>query len=775
MRKQLLLLLFLFPGLMQAQTDYSNRWKDFYSYNNVKDFVKADQLIYALTDNAVFIYNLTDGQTQKISSVEGLSGETTSSIYYSTADKKLIIGYENGLIEVLDETGKMTISPEIVNFNQSGEKAINYMYEYNDKLYLATSFAIVVYDLKKLEFGDTYFIGNGSTSLKINEITVANDQIFAATAKGIYRADITSNQLSDFTSWTQLFAGDFGHISVFNKQLFTSKGADLYRINGTNLTPVQSFSNAIIGLKSSDTFLTISLLKEAFVYNTSLTEQAHSLATTTQNYTLNNAFSVDNSLYLATGEFGILDAPLTDIQNFTEIHPSGPLSNQVFSITAADNNLWVVYGGHNEAYTPLSIKQGYSHFNGETWNNTYFNPQFPYLDLVSVAMDPKDNTHAFISSFGDNISTGNLLSGGGLLEIKDDQPVQFYTSKNSGLEDLFPNDPNRVTTRISSSVFDDQGNLWVANSWVNNKLKKLKTDGTWDSFDLSSLQTNSAMGLNEIVMDKTNSLWIGTRRNGAYVYNETSNSKLAFTTEPTQGSLPNANVRAIAVDTNNAIWIGTQSGLVVFYNASGLFDANTYDAEPVVILDDGIPKKLLGNQTVNTIAVDGADNKWFGTNSGGVLYTNPSGQKTLANFNKDNSPLPSNKILKISVDTSTGYVYFATDKGVVAYNSQVASFGESLGAVYAYPNPALKKNQTITIDGRNGTHLPKGTNVKILDAAGNLVYETNVVEGQETQGGKVVWNKTNLAGTPVASGVYIVLLTTSDGAEKSSTKIAIVN
>ena len=56
-----------------------------------------------------------------------------------------------------------------------------------------------------------------------------------------------------------------------------------------------------------------------------------------------------------------------------------------------------------------------------------------------------------------------------------------------------------------------------------------------------------------------------------------------------------------------------------------------------------------------------------------------------------------------------------------------------------------------------------------------MVYETNVVEGQQLQGGKVVWNKRNLAGNKVASGIYVVLLTTEDGSESSSTKIAVVN
>ena len=46
--------------------------------------------------------------------------------------------------------------------------------------------------------------------------------------------------------------------------------------------------------------------------------------------------------------------------------------------------------------------------------------------------------------------------------------------------------------------------------------------------------------------------------------------------------------------------------------------------------------------------------------------------------------------------------------------------------------------------------------------------------GQEIKGGKVIWDKTNLRGRKVASGVYIVLLTSPDKSETASTKIAIV-
>jgi hypothetical protein len=774
MKKNVLFFLLLIPFFSFSQTDYSNRWEDFYSYNNVKDFITINDKIYALTDNAVFIYDTNSEEIQKLSSINGLSGETTSAIHYNITNERLIIGYETGLIEVLNKDGSIKISADIVNFNQSGEKRINQITEFNNLLYISTPFAVVVYDVDKLEFGDTYFIGANSTSVKINQTLITGNQIYAATENGIYVASLANPNLIDFNNWQLTFAGNYTNITRFNAKIYASRGNDLVNINVTNLTVVKTFPNAIKKLKTSGQNLTVTSQLAAAVLNTNLTQVYQISPTVNYNFTLNNASTFGNELFLATNEFGILQVPVSGNQNFTEIHPKGPLSNSVFSMDALNKNIWFVYGGYNSAYVPTGNLKGFSHYNGSEWKNTTFTNAVPVLDLVNVTIDPDHENRAFLSSYSDT-NSGNVLSGGGLLEVVDDQILNFYNSRNSLLEDLFPNDPNRITTRINGTTFDNQGNLWVTDVLASNKLKKLTPSGSWQAFDLRSIQTNKAEELNTIKVDKANSLWIGTRRNGAYVFNETGSRKRALTTEPTKGSLPNANVRTIAVDKNNRIWLGTQSGLAVFYNANGLFEANIYDAEPIIILDDGIPKKLLGNQTVNSIVVDGADNKWFGTDNGGVLYTNPNGQNTIASFNKDNSPLPSNKILNISVDITNGKVYFATDKGVVAYKSNVASFGETLEAVYAYPNPALKKHQTVTIDGKNGNHLPKGTNVKILDVAGNLVYETNVVEGQEIQGGKVVWNKTNLAGKKVASGIYIVLLSNDDATETSTTKIAIIN
>jgi ligand-binding sensor domain-containing protein len=770
-----LIIISFFVITISAQTDYSDSWEDFYSYNNVKDFVKVDNTIYALTDNAVFTYNIATEEIEKLSSVQGLSGEVTTSIYYNTTFKRLVIGYENGLVEVIDDDGTITISSDILNFNQSGEKSINHIAEFNNKLYLATPFAIVVYDIEKLEFGDTYFIGDNSSSVKINQIAIFNSRIYAATEDGIFNADVTSNLLIDFNSWQQQFFGrNFSQISEFNNQLFTVEDTKLFLLDASNLLEIRDFSQEIKAIKPSTSHLSISLNNTTVILNSILNKVFQFTVNTEFNFTLNNAFFEDSTLFLATKEFGLLNTIASLPTSYVEIHPEGPLSNDVFSITAKNNNLWVVYGGYDGTYTPIGNKQGFSHYNGENWMNIKFDSNYPLTDLNHITIDTNAENKVYISSFGDTRDV-NSTSSGGLLVVENDEIKTFYNHLNSPLEDIVVLDPSRVTIRISGTALDNQGNLWVTNIGVPNELKKLSANGQWSSFDMSSVKTNPAFGLSEMVIDRNNSVWYGSRNNGVFVFNENGNRKKALISTPNLGNLPDGTVRTVAVDANNRIWLGTKSGMVVYNNASGIFDDENPNAAPIIIEENGVGEKLLGDQTINSIAVDGADNKWFGTDNGGVLYTNPSGQTTLANFSKRNSPLPSNTIIKIAVDESSGKVFFATNKGIVAYNSKVAPFGDVLGDVYAYPNPALKNHETVTIDGRNGTHLPKGTNVKIIDVAGNLVFETNVVEGQELQGGKVVWNKKNLAGTPVASGIYIVLMSNDDASETTFTKIAIVN
>lgn len=767
----LFLLVFYLP--LRSQTDFSNSWEDFFSYNNVKDFISTDTRIYAIADNAAFIYNIETDGIDKISSVHGLSGKETTSIHYSPLTKRFVIGYQTGLLEIIDENGAITVAKDIERLNITGEKQINHITEYNGNLYLSTPFGIVEYDIENLNFGGTFYIDIDSKPVFVYESIVFEETIYAVSKKGIYSADINDPNLVDFNNWLQPageLIGDYRSISILNEGIYTCSLRSLYELVGLDdLRLKKNFNETILKLRSSRDLISVTLNKSAQVFDKDMNLVYKAGTLGAYDFELNSSFSISNQIFLATKSFGILTKSFTD-SNYQEIHPEGPSSNKVFSIEAANNNLWVVYGGYNISFDPLNKKFGYSHYNGSAtesmkWVNKGYNPAFPAQDLVHITIDPSADNRVYLSSWGS-----------GMMVVEKDEPIVIWDDSNSGLEDLYQDNEPESSIRVNGAAFDNLGNFWITNAWVPKKLKKLETNGTWKGFDLSQITTEQvALGLTELVIDKSGSVWIGSRRNGALVYNESGDRKKALNTESNKGSLPDLNVRTLAVDRNNRIWIGTQKGLVVYSGAENIFENDIYDAEPVIIDDNGIPKKLLGDQPVNSIAIDGAGNKWFGTDTGGVLGTNISGSQTLYNFNKDNSPLPSNSVLKVKVDNSTGKVYFATDKGIVAFNSEVAPFGDSLEEVYAYPNPVKKQHEFVTIDGRYGTHLPRGTNVKILDIAGRLVHETNVDVGQEIRGGKVIWDKTNLQGRKVASGVYIVLLTSPDNSETASTKIAVIN
>lgn len=765
MRIILSVTLFIISTLIWGQTDYSKSWEDLFSYNDIKDFYNSDTHLVALSNNAIFIYDKNTHEYEKISSINGLVGETTSSFYYDIDMGAVVIGYENGIVEIINTDRTITLKPDIKNFGIIGSKRINHINAYGSNYFISTAFGIVLLDKDTKDFKDTLYIGDGSSEVIVNETTILNDFIYAVTNNGIFYADVNNPFLNDFNNWTQFDSRDFTNILAFNNELYVTFNETLYHYNGTDsLNNINMQPTAIRDITSVDGTFVLSINNIVKIYNDEIVLQQNiNESSTSYTFDTRTAQVYENTLYIATKRHGILKSALSDTTDFQEIHPEGPVSNNPFSITAQDGDLWVVYGGYNESYVPISSYLGASHYNENGWVNIPYNTTtgIPTANLVHTTIDPRHDNRVYLSSYGS-----------GLFLIENNEYVMHWDDTNSPLQEIHP---IHSPIRVSGTTLDSEGNLWVTNVGPFSILKKYNTNtGNWTSYNPDSNQ----YGLNNIIIDKSDNKWIGTTGAvgegiGCIVINKNASKDAVFNTNT---GLPHDNVRAIAVDKNNRIWLGTRAGLVTFNSSDSFFDTS-FTAKPIVLAygdDDDYGEALLGVQTINTICVDGADNKWFGTLEG-VLQTNSSGTQTLSTFNTTNSPLPSNNIIGIQFDEKTGVIYFATSKGIVAFDSKISPYGEHLESAYAYPNPARSYHEYVSIDGRNGSHLPNGTNVKILDMAGKLVYETNVKEGQENFGGKVVWDKTNLAGTKVASGVYIVLLTIKDASETAMTKIAIIN
>ena len=117
-KSTLIIIVILYSVFIRAQ-DFTALWEGHFSYLNIKDVVTGSNKIYAASENAVFKYDLETFQIEKINTVSGLSGELISTIYYSENLNQLIIGYENGLIEIFIEA-----TSEVIDSLKSDAKKV---------------------------------------------------------------------------------------------------------------------------------------------------------------------------------------------------------------------------------------------------------------------------------------------------------------------------------------------------------------------------------------------------------------------------------------------------------------------------------------------------------------------------------------------------------------------------------------------------------------------------------------------------------------------------
>ncbi|WP_046743274.1 type IX secretion system anionic LPS delivery protein PorZ [Kordia zhangzhouensis] len=766
--KRVLYLLLLLSHMFSYGQSANNSWLGHYSYNNVVDISANSEKIYGASDNAFFTYNIQSGEIEKISTVNGLSGEEISTAYLSDAAQKYVLGYTTGLIEVFDiNTREIRKVVDIVDKPTipPNKKQLNHILEYNGKLYIATNYGISLYDINALEFGDTYFIGANGSQLEVRQTTIFGEYIYAATNAGIYRAIVANDNLIDFAEWERINSSNWQGIIAFGDDLYgITTTRRMFRFNGTGfsfLSQVPQYPTLLEDFKVIDNYMIVVHDQEVHVYDSDLNEVAGIQALDEYpELEFNSVLLIENTLYLGTETQGILKTTFPMPSTATQILPDGPLLNNTFSITAIPNELWVVYGDYDAGYNPYPLdKRGVSHLQEMAWVNIPYTDAYDARSIVHAAVNPSNTNEVFLSSFFS-----------GVLRIEENEPVELFNTTNSGLESLDIGNPNYIDIRIGATEFDDDGNLWVLNSKVDNGIKVLRTSGQWESYTVTEIISDpfsAENALSKIEISNNGLKFISTQSHGVLAFDETrsAGSRFVSISEEEAGNLPSTDVRAIEIDKTGNLWIGTVKGIRVYYGADGIFDDSDPQSDDIIIVDeDGVPKELLFEQTVTDIEVDGSNNKWIATSASGVFYMSSDATETLAHFTKDNSPLPTNTVTDIEIDSETGRVYIATTKGLLSFQGTATAPKETLENVYAYPNPVRPGfSGNLTIAG-----LTNNANVKITDIEGNLVYETT------SEGGTLLWDLTAFGKHKVASGVYLILIANEDGSETKVTKVMVV-
>ncbi|WP_310993313.1 two-component regulator propeller domain-containing protein [Aequorivita marina] len=756
--------LFLIPLLVTSQ-NFEDRWTGHFSYVSVKDISHGNNKVYVGAENAVFSYDISTLEITTLSTINGLSGEFISSIHYSQEYKLLIIGYENGLMDVVRENEEDILKVVDIFEKQTippNKKRINNFDEHNGKLYIATQYGISVYDLERLEFGDTYFIGDGGGQINILQTIVQEPYIFAASkGNGMRRAMVDDDDLIDYRNWTTIINGGFRAVGQVGSELYASNRSNtvLRFTPEGNTTAVESYSSNIQKFRAADNLLTITTTNAVYSYSEGFIEEAS--ATSIQEFDLNleAGYGFGNNLYLGTKEDGLLIVPFGSTLP-TQVLPNGPIMNSPFAIDASPGQLWVSFGEVDVDYNPYPLSpNGISHLKDTIWTNTSYEDLSLAVggeptDLVKVSINPENFDEVYMSSYEK-----------GLLKIVEGTPTVLYNETNSALEKAFLGS-NDAGIRLYGSQFDKQNNLWFAQSRINEGIIKLTPNGQFQKFDVSSIiNAENEIALTDLVVTRGNNIFVGTYKNGLIGYNTNTNTFNKMGKGQGAGNLPSTKVKTIAVDAQNRLWIGTLKGLRVLYSPGSFFEQGVVpESQAIIILENGVAQELLYEQSVTDIEVDGSNNKWIATATSGVFYLSPNGQETLMRFTKDNSPLPTNNVQDIAIDPFTGVVYFATTHGLVAYKGTATAPGDNLDNLHAFPNPVRPEfNGNVTIDG-----LTAKANVKITDITGNLVFE------ETSQGGSVLWDTTAFGKYKVQSGVYLVLVTTDDSMETKVSKIMII-
>ncbi len=748
-------LLILCFGL-HAQTNLLlGKWKSHLAYKEGISVTQSeDKIIYA-SSKGLFTIDKEDLSVKFLATEDGLSGATIRQVAYDNAEKLLFIIYSDNNLDVIR-------NDEIINFpfiksNTSiiGSKRINDIY-FDGKVfsYLATDFGLLVFNNKKLEFSTTAF----TDEVKINTVAVAHNVLYVGTDNGLYKVALDGSiNIADFGAWSKVaITGEALNIPIRH---VASKHGRLYiTTDDDEVYSVESDLAAFEIVYSAATNESIRYLSD---------EGDDLMIGVEDNRNISKTLFVGSDKFIKVGgadcinrtQYAIEDqkgriwyADLWDPIRYTEdklfgckkLSFAGPFDNTAGEIAFKDNVAYIASLGITEDYQYAFTNRGFYVYDDNNWTN-YNRDNIPemavkdFQNVQAIAVHP-DSSIVYIGSYWN-----------GVLKYNTDTKVSRHWNKdNSPLQGVVGDE---ARTRVPYLVFDDKNNLWVSNFGAPKPLAVKTPDDKWYTFNVPSDKS-----LGDITIDQFGNKWIAVvgTGNGLLVYNEGANLQSAADDKiryinRTNSEITGNKVTCLVTDLDGSVWVGTDAGPVVF-DCPDPFNASLCKGNTRRVVVDGIPAPLLKAEDILSIAVDGANRKWFGTRNG-IFVQGTDGTEEIAQYNVTNSPLLDNKVINLKYNPISGEMFIVTPSGIQSIKTESTEGSKRHSSdVYAFPNPVRPDYAgPIAIKG-----LARDANVKITDINGRLVYETTAL------GGQAVWDGNDYNGVLASAGVYLVFSASTD-------------
>ena len=637
----------------------------------------------------------------------------------------------------------------------------------------------------------------------VQEIEQAGNLVFVQASNSLYAYNKNDQSIQTFSKVDYLSDCNISHIA-YNKStkrlviIYSNGNIDLMNINNYEVTNLSDYYNTFIS--EDKTVYDIYTYGNYAYLSTGFGIVKLNVSKAEISNTYNLGFKIDwseingNKIYAYSQINGKYTALLSDNlldknkwnkegeysakvkedkselkQLVSTLNPGGPKYNYFGCMRFTNNQLYTCGGGFS--YMEFSRPGCAQVLKNDNWqiyeDNLSTKTGYSYIDTDNLDIDPLDPKHVFVS--------GRT----GIYEFQDGIFLKNYTNDNTNnvLQTASTvGNNNKDYVIVNALKYDKEGNLWGFNSISpSTSLFAYTKDKEWVSHHKSEFmysENTSLENVNNIIEDSRRLLWFGNNHwDFPYLYCYQPSTDAAkcykkFTNQDgTEVSV--GYVRAIAEDNKNNIWVGTSAGPLML-EASQITQDSPVFTQVKVPRNDGTnyADYLLSGVDITCIAIDKANRKWFGTSGNGVYLISDDNIQQLQHFTRSNSPLLSDDIESIAINTESGEVYFGTNLGLCSYQSDVNSINEEMNKdnVWAYPNP-VKPDYTglITITG-----LTNKADIKIVTSNGVLVNKGT------SNGGIYQWDGRDLKGKMVTSGIYMVETATSDGSKGTVCKIAII-
>ncbi len=749
--KKILFFAWLLASLSAAaQTISSPRWADLFSYDNILCIREDNGKLITATENGLFYYNISTGEITKLSKANGLHHVKITAFDYNATTKTGIVGYGNGSMDVITPNGIFYIVDIPIAASYSGDKRINHISINGNRATISANYGVSVFNLDKREFGDSSFFFNGTSYEAAKEAVIKDNFVYAVTSSGLKKHEL-NNKFALYKDWTTVETG-VTNIDIEGNTIAFSTAKSVFYGDGATFTPLPQIFTNIKDLVMTAGPLVVTDEPTAGRGTVSVYTGSTQSDSFDTNEPLNTAW-YSSEIFAGSKLSGLIT------KRSEKIRPDGPYNNMSYKISLLDDQIWVATGGREAYNDPIKDYQeknlGYYHYNGKEWiypDHFIKNKGFNILD---VAPNPAKPTEVFFTNYV-------FVSGQkkGVYKMSNDKITSYKTNYDD------------YVYRPVGIAFDEKNNLFISVCFANDNPNG--TNGYYlynpsiDDFTYIPI-VNAGGAQRPLAKDGILYSPAPFGGGGGLIMknygNNPANTTAPFKIIRTENGLPINGTVAVALDKNDDLWIGTRTGLRVLSNPKAAIYEALPKAEPIIITQNGVGEELFRDNTILAIEVDGGNRKWVSVDGGGIFCLSPDGQQTISHFTKENSPLPNNSATDIKADLKTGKMYFVTSEGIVTYQNEVTVVDEKFKDVLVYPNPVVYANYkgNVKIKG-----LAEKTNIRITDAAGNLVHQA------VARGGYYEWDL-NYNGKRVASGIYFVLMTNADGTDKATAKIAVVN